>query len=49
MDKVIAVLAEGVLKICKEQPNEPIEYLVLSNKNKIQIVRLYGEEIYREG
>ncbi len=28
MDKVIPVLAEGVLRLCKEQPGEPIDYLV---------------------
>lgn len=28
MDKVIPVLAEGVLKVCKEQPNDPVEFLV---------------------
>ena len=28
MDKVIPVLAEGVLKLCKELPEDPIEYLV---------------------
>ncbi len=30
MDKVIPVLAEGVLKLCKELPDEPIDYLVRS-------------------
>jgi adenylate kinase len=29
MDKVIPVLAEGVLKVCKDQPNDPIDFLVI--------------------
>ena len=45
MDKVIAVLAEGVLKICKEQPNDPIEYLVLLTNYYFHIVRFYGQKI----
>jgi len=33
MDKVTPVVAEGVLRICKEMPKDPVEFLVFPNIN----------------
>ena len=49
MDKVIPPLAEGILKLCKDQPEDPISFLVIYLAIEFLIVRMASEEIGREG
>jgi hypothetical protein len=48
MDKVIPYLAEGVLKICGEQPEDPIRYLIgfleMKSKERLEEEKLKAEQ-----
>jgi len=48
MDKIIPYLAEGVLKICEKQPEDPIRYLIgfleMKSKERLEEEKLKAEQ-----